>query len=127
MKRFSSFLSRCLAETPRPFRRCIAGSLVLLACIAFATTAMTCSRTPQGLDREQAIFRAGTNVVGQVQTLVPYMPQPIGTTAEVVLGIATALLAAWNTAQHKALRQLQNGKPPSPASTPSGATAGTRL
>ena len=127
MKRILPFLSRCFAETPPPFRRCIAGSLALLACIAFATTAMTCSHTPQGLDREQAIYRAGTNVVGQVQTLVPYMPQPIGGTAEVVLGVATALLAAWNTAQHKALRQLQNGKTPPPVSTPPGATAGPRL
>ena len=51
----------------------------------------------------------------------------MSTTAEVVLAIATALLAAWNTAQHRTLRQLQNGKHPPTVSTPSTTAAGTGL
>jgi hypothetical protein len=127
MRRLTHFISRCVAETPPRFRRCIAGSVLVLGCIAVTTTAMTCSHTQPGLEREQAIYRAGTNVVGQVQTLVPYLPPPVSTTAEVVLGVATALLAAWNTAQHKALRQLQNGKHPPADSNPSANAAGHGL
>ena len=53
--------------------------------------------------------RAGTNIVGTAQTIVPYLPAPAGMAAEVVLGIASALLAAWNTRQHLEIKKLKNG------------------
>ena len=72
MKPIRYFLSRGFDRaTPSRLCRCTAWGLVALGCIAFATTAMTCSHTREGLEREQAIYTTGTNVVSHIQTLVP--------------------------------------------------------
>src|ERR1035437_6119219 len=69
----------------------------------------SCAHTMQGLSREQALYRAGTNIVGEVQSMAPYLPAPVGSTVEICLALATSALGAWNLHQQATLRQLKNG------------------
>jgi hypothetical protein len=87
-----------------------------------------CATTKAGLSREQQIYRAGTNIVAQVDKVVPYMPVPVSSAAEIALALVSAGLAAWNTHQQVAIRKLKNGNgngksPPSPSAATSPAPA----
>ena len=83
--------------------------LALLAAIALAVLS-GCASTLDGLQREQRLYSAGTNIVGTLQGVSPYLPQPAGYLAEAVLGAAAALLAAWNAHQQAQIRKLRNGQ-----------------
>ena len=109
MKPISRFLSACYRDTDPAHRRSIAAMLGLFLVCTLALCVPSCAHTEPGLDREQAMYRAGTNIVGTAQTIVPYLPAPAGMAAEVVLGIASGLLAAWNTRQHLEIKKLKNG------------------
>lgn len=126
MKTAIRFLSACYRDTPPSYRRAIAGLALLLLSFAVLLAAQGCAHTERGLSGEQAVYRAGTNVVANVQSFVPYLPPPVASTAEVVLGLATAALAAWNTHQQRQLKLLKNGHGggnASAAPAPSASTA----
>ncbi len=108
MKRIFTSLRRCYEDADESLR----WAVLTLLCVLFIAALLfgaSCATSPAGLSREHALYVAGTNVVGTLQTLVPYMPPPVGSTFEVVLAAATAALAAWNTHQGKRLRRLENG------------------
>jgi len=93
---------------------------ILLGLMFLALLHMGCASTPAGFSREQGIYRASTNIVSGVQSLVPFMPAPVATPVEVLLGIASAALGAWNLHQQKSIKALKNGSgksPPAPLST----------
>ncbi len=96
------------------FLLCCAGALVLPT---------GCATTQPALSREQAIYRAGTNVVAQAQTLLPFVPAPVATPVEVVLGIVSAALGAWNLHQQKAIKVLRNGSGNGAGKSPPSATS----
>ena len=78
-----------------------------LSCLLTAT--VSCAHTRQGLAREQAMYQAGTNVVGTLQSIVPYVPAPASQAAEIVLAVVSTLLASWNLHQQQELKKLKNG------------------
>jgi len=94
---------------PTSLRVCTATVLLVFGLTALLLFTASCAHTMQGLSREQALYRAGTNVVGQAQSLAPYLPAPVGNTVEIFLALATSALGAWNLHQQAALRQLKNG------------------
>ena len=71
MKTVIRFLSACYRDTPPSYRRAIAAAALLLLGFALVLSAQGCAHTEPGLSREQAVYRAGTNVVANVQSLVP--------------------------------------------------------
>jgi hypothetical protein len=82
----------------------------------------SCATTPAGLQREQTAFSAATNIVHVAEQVAPAIPPPERALVELLLGVATAALAAWNTHLHRRLGQLNgNGSalaPPPPATPP---------
>ncbi len=128
---------------PSPSRSCRAvsaartiilfGCVLCLALLGIALVFSGCASTPQGLQREQAIYSADTNVIASIRSVTPYLPASAGNTVEGVLALATAALAAWNTHLHSQMKTLRNGNgngngnghpaanpptgPPSPART----------
>jgi hypothetical protein len=82
----------------------------------------SCATSPAGLQREQSLFTVATNVVYAAQQVAPAVPPPERALIELLLGVATAGLAAWNTHLHRRLGQLNgNGSalaPPPPPATP---------
>ena len=97
-------------------------TLVLLAFSLGALLLFTvsCARTLEGLQREQAIYRGGTNVVGELTQVAPYLPPPVSSTMQIVLAVASSLLATWNLHQQGELRKLRtaNGGSSTPALQP---------
>ena len=69
-----------------------------------------CATTRAGLTREQGIYTVSTNIVSGVQSFVPFLPAPVATPVEVLLGVASAALGAWNLHQQKSIKALRNGK-----------------
>jgi hypothetical protein len=96
-------------DAPRMLRRAALLALLVLLMVALVILAGGCASSPAGLAREEAIYGWATNTVGQARQIVPYLPAPASNAVEVGLGIAAALLAAWNAAQHRAIQQLRNG------------------
>ena len=96
-------------DLPPTLRVCTATVLLAFGLTALLLFTASCAHTMQGLSREQALYRAGTNVVGQAQSIAPYLPAPVGNTLEIFLALATSALGAWNLHQQAALRQLKNG------------------
>ena len=78
--------------------------------LALNTLCAGCSTTPAGLATEASWYATGTNVVSHVAQLAPALPAPFGSIAEGAAAVAAALLAAWNTWQHKQIKSLQNGQ-----------------
>ena len=83
--------------------------VLLVGTLVLVILAVGCASSPAGLAREEAIYGWATNTVSQARQIVPYLPAPASNAVEVGLGIAAALLAAWNAAQHRAIQQLRNG------------------
>lgn len=103
------FIKRCWTQCPLRGR---CAMLILSVCVNLALLSLMlagCAHTAAGLAREQSLYQASTNAVGSIQTLVPYLPAPIATPAEIVLGLVSAGLAAWNTHQHSAIKKLAKG------------------
>ena len=113
MKRITQFLCRCANASDRTtlvsIGLCVAYLLLMAAALLLLDLGTGCATTPAGLNREQALYQAGTNVVATIREVVPYLPAPAGTAVEGVLALATAALAAWNTHQHLAIKRLKNG------------------
>ena len=109
MKTSLRFLYRCVKATDRRTLLCIVACAAYLLVLTLFVMLCGCASTPAGLNREQALYRAGTNVVATLHEVVPYLPPPVGGAAEGVLALATAALAAWNTHQHLQIKKLKNG------------------
>jgi len=67
-----------------------------------------CASTPAGLNREQGIYRVSTNLVSGLQSIVSFVPAPVATSVEVLFGLASATIGAWNIYQQKSIRQFKN-------------------
>ena len=104
-------------------------TLVLLAFSlgALALFTASCAHTLQGLEREQAIYKTGTNVVGHLNQGAPYLPAPVGNTMQIVLAIASSLLATWNLHQQGELRKLRTGNGSGPGTMAQPPPSGTVL
>jgi hypothetical protein len=109
MKTALQSLCRCVKATDWRARLSIAACAACLLSLVVFLPLSGCASTPAGLDREQALYQAGTNVVTTIHEIVPYLPAPAGTAVEGMLALATAALAAWNTHQHLQIRTLKNG------------------
>jgi hypothetical protein len=68
-----------------------------------------CAVTPQGIQREQRIYQAGTNFIAGLQAVTPYVPQPVQLPLEMIGGALAAALAAWNLHHQRELKKLKNG------------------
>lgn len=102
--------------------RSLAASTTLVL-LAFSLSALllftvSCAHTLQGLEREQGYYQTGTNIVGNLNQVAPYLPAPISNTMQIVLAIASSLLATWNLHQQGELRKLRNGNGGGPATLP---------
>jgi hypothetical protein len=95
----ANFAVKCYRTLPRPFRLSLCAMLLFLVVAGALTSHTGCATTPAGLDREQALYRAGTNVVAQAQSILPFVPAPVASPLEIVLGLAGAALGAWNLHQ----------------------------
>jgi hypothetical protein len=78
----------------------------------------SCATSPAGLQREQSLFRVATNVVYVASQVAPVVPPPERALVELLLGVATAGLAAWNTHLHRRLGQLNGNGPAASANPP---------
>ena len=103
------FICRCYRALPVGNRvallACSLYLLVLLAIVALCG----CARTEGGLAREQRMYQAGTNFVGGLQAVTPYLPAPVQLPVEALAGAIAAALAAWNLHQQKQIKALKNG------------------
>ncbi len=119
MNKIGNFIKNVWHATSPPMWAA-SGACALLVTALVTTAALSgCSTTERGLTREQALYSFGTNAVASLEKVVPFMPVPVSSTAEIVLAAAAAALGAWNTHQQLAIRKLQNGNgktkpPPSP-------------
>ena len=104
-----NFLRACWRDTSRATKLAILCSAGLLALIAATVLTSGCATTLPGLNREQRIYQAGTNIVAQAQTFLPFVPAPVATPVEVVLGLISAGLGAWNLHQQQSIKRLKNG------------------
>ena len=103
------FICRCYRALPVGNRLAIlACSVYLLALLGMAALC-GCARTEGGLAREQGMYQAGTNFVGGLQGVMPYLPAPVQWPVEAVAGALAAALAAWNLHQQKQIKALRNG------------------
>jgi hypothetical protein len=106
---YSLFLSQCYRAVPVRNRvailACSLYLLVLLAIVALCG----CARTEGGLAREQRMYQAGTNFLGGLQAVTPYLPAPVQLPVEAIAGAIAAALAAWNLHQQKQIKALRNG------------------
>src|ERR1035437_1913658 len=124
------------ASLPHSLRVCTATVLLVFGLSSLLLFTASCAYTMQGLSREQALYRAGTNIVGEVQSIAPYLPAPVGSAVEICLALATSALGAWTLHQQAARRQLKTGTgngraaqpppqvppaPPPPSAQPAGA------
>ena len=109
MKNIAAFLNNVWRDSSRETWVACGACLLCMAVLAGTLALSACATTPQSLSRERKLYALGTNVVGQVQQAVPYLPVPVSNAAEVALALASAGLAAWNTHQQLALRKLKNG------------------
>ncbi len=122
MKKSLTFVRGVWRATPLSLWAATAACVVFLAAVPVSISLTGCASTPQGLTREQAIYQTATNVVADINKVVPYLPVPVSSTAEIALAIAGAALAAWNTHQQVAISKLKNGNA-KPASPPPPAVA----
>ena len=107
LKRLTSFVSACYRETPPAQRIAILSMLLLLAvCVSLCPS---CASTPEGLAREQSWYQVSTNILSTLKTVSPAVPAPLNIPFEGFLAAATAALVAWNTAQGRRLKSLENG------------------
>ena len=103
------FISRCCRVVPaRTGVAILACSLYLLTLLAIVALC-GCARTEGGLAREQRMYQAGTNFVGGLQAVTPYLPAPVQLPVEAIGGALAAALAAWNLHQQKQIKVLKNG------------------
>ena len=109
MKRSLLSLSALVGGPTRRLELWLAILCALGAALAMLTLPTGCASTSAGLAREQAVYRAGTNVVAQAESLLPFVPAPVATPVEVVLGLISAGLGAWNLHQQKSIKKLKNG------------------
>lgn len=99
MKHPIKSLSACWKQTTPATRRAVLAGSALCVLLAASLILISCASTPQGIRHEQTIYAAGTNTVATLQTLIPYLPAPVATPAEIVLGAISAGLGAWNLHQ----------------------------
>lgn len=95
----------CCSTGSRPDYNGIIIALLFIALIAF--TLVSCATDTRSLERYQAQYKAATNVVAQVRPYVEVLPPPVSTSAELLLGLISGGLAAWNGWQHTAIRKLK--------------------
>ncbi len=107
-----------LEAIPRSLAASTTFALLAFSLGALVLFSASCAHTLPGLEREQSLYQTGTNVVGQLNQLAPYLPPPVGNTMQIVLAIASSLLATWNLHQQGELRKLRNGHGSGPATLP---------
>jgi hypothetical protein len=112
MKTLRETLTSAYRETEVGMRHSILGMIFCLSAVCVCLLLSACASSKPGLARENAIYAAGTNVVAQVHSLLPYVPAPLATPVELLLGIASAALGAWNLHQQGALKKLRNAGVP---------------
>jgi hypothetical protein len=75
MKRITRFLCRCVAHTDGrtlvSIGLCVGYLVVVAAVLVLLNVGTGCATTPAGLSREQALYQAGTNVVGRRSCQLP--------------------------------------------------------
>ena len=109
LRHASTFARACYGDTLPATRHSLAASAIFLACIGLVSLSPSCATTPQGISREQVLYRVSTNAVGTITQILPFVPAPVATPVEILLGVASAALGAWNLHQQKTLRTLKNG------------------
>jgi ABC-type Co2+ transport system permease subunit len=114
-------LSQFSHASPPKLRRNVALAFLLFAALFLFALVPGCATTERGLSREEAIYTWATNAVATARSVTPFIPAPAGTGVEIGLGLVAAALAAWNTAQQRAIQKLKNGN-----GTAATASAGTR-
>ena len=116
---------RRLSQRPVRYVRDLVVAGLLAAVLSAVVLTPSCASTPQGLQREQTIYRYATNAVAAVQTIAPSLPAPASTAVELVLAVVAAGLAAWNANQQRAITKLKNGNGNPPATPTPDASAGS--
>ncbi len=123
MKPNSNKSVRAWLRSSLPVLPAIGVFIFIVAAGAGLLALSSCATSPAGLQREQTAFSVATNIVHVAEQVAPVIPPPERALVELLLGVATAGLAAWNTHLHRRLGQLNdNGSaltPPPPPATPS--------
>src|SRR3974377_929198 len=94
------------ARSSLPVLPAIGVFIFIIAAGAGLLALSSCATSPAGLQREQTLFSVATNVVYAAQQVAPAIPPPERALVELLLGVATAGLAAWNTHLHRRLGQM---------------------
>jgi hypothetical protein len=101
------FIRNCWSECPKA-QKCTMLMLSAVLNVVFGLLLLQgCASSPLGIAREQRVYSAGTNVVGLVQQLAPYVPAPVSAPLGLILGGVSAALAAWNLHQQRSLSALK--------------------
>ena len=113
--------SRKLVSNARP-NGLMAGvgalSFILLATAGLLALS-SCASTPQGVQREEALYLTASNAIATGHTIAPYLPAPANSVVEGLLAVGGALLAVWASHLHRSVRNLENGgTPPAPPAPP---------
>ena len=102
--------------------------LFILAVGAGLLALSSCSTSPEGIAREDALITTLSNTVDNLKTMAPLTPPPANSFVEPILGMCSAALAIWSGYLHRNVRILVrnangNGSSPAPANAPAPPTA----
>ena len=102
--------------------------LFILAAGAGLLALSSCSTSPEGIAREDAVIMTLSNAVDDLKQVAPYTPPPANSFIEPLLGLCSAGLAIWSGYLHRSVRVLVrnangNGTSPAPANAPAPPTA----
>ncbi len=90
--------------------------LFIIAVGAGLLALSSCSTSPEGIAREDAVIMTLSNSVDNARQIAPYVPPPAGGFVEPLLGLASAALAIWSGYLHREVKILvrnanNNGAP----------------
>jgi hypothetical protein len=95
--------------------------LFILAVGAGLLALSSCSTSPEGIAREDALITTLSNTVDNLKTMAPLTPPPANSFVEPLLGVCSAALAIWSGYLHRNVRILvkaANGSLSPPGPTP---------
>ena len=100
--------------------------LSILAVGAGLLALSSCSTSPEGIVREDAVIQTISNAVDHVRQYAPLVPAPANSLVEPLLAMCSAALAIWSGYLHRNVRVLvraANGNASAPAPAPDPPTA----